>query len=92
MLCSDENCYKKAKCFFAVYFVCFPSVAPGQVGWGQAGASGSVWPGDTGLQLCWDVMGDVDQGEVREGEEEADTKRDVTSLGVTHAVPSSVSM
>lgn len=64
---------KKAKCFLAVYFVRFPSAAPAQVGWGQAGALGSAWPGDTALQLCWGVMGDMDQGEVREREEEADT-------------------
>ena len=37
-------------------------------------------------------MGDVDQGEVRDCGEEANAKRDGTSLEVTHAVPSSASM
>lgn len=68
-------------------------------GWaeGWLGALGRAWPGPaahrgTGLQLCWDVMGDVDQGEVREHGEEPDSKQNAMSLRVTHAVPSSASV
>jgi len=60
------------------------------------GASSRAWPGcahcgGAGLQLCWDLTGDVDQGEVREYGEEANTKWGRMSLGVTRTVPSSAS-
>lgn len=53
---------------------------------------GRAWPSyawcwGTGLQLCWDVMGDVDHGEVRECEEEANIKQDGSSLEVIHLFP-----
>lgn len=46
---------------------------------GWLGAAGRAWPScawcwGAGLQLCWDVMGDEDHEEVRQCEEEANTK------------------
>lgn len=80
-----------------VFLFAFPLWFPHRWAGGWLQTSGRAWPGrawhgGTGLQFCWDVMGDVDQWEVKECGDEADTKQDRTSLGVTRAVPSSVSM
>lgn len=77
---------KMQSVFLLIILSAFPLWFPCRWAGGWLGALGRAWPGHAwhggaGLQLCWDVMGDVDQGEVRERGEEADTKWDGTSLG-----------